>query len=107
MYAIVETGGKQYRVRPGDTIAVERLGGLLEPGETLDLDRVLLLGGDGTQTQVGAPGVAGAVVRAEVVEHALGEEIIVFCYQSKGGYGRKTGHRHRVAPVRITERQRH
>lgn len=101
MYAIVETGGKQYRVRPGDTIAVERLAGA--PGETLDLDRVLLLGGDGGQTSVGAPGVAGAVVRAEVLDHALGDKIIVFRFKSKVRYRRKTGHRQRLTRLRITD----
>src|SRR2546430_17087115 len=101
MYAIVETGGKQYRVQPGDTIAVERLPG--EPGETLDLDRVLLIGGDGERARVGAPGVAGAVVRAEVVEHARGEKIIVFRYKSKVRYRRKTGHRQSLTRLRITD----
>jgi large subunit ribosomal protein L21 len=101
MYAIVETGGKQYRVRPGDTIAVERLAAT--PGETLDLDRVLLLSGDGAETRVGAPGVAGAVVRAEVVEQALGEKIVVFRFKSKVRYRRKTGHRQRLTRLRITD----
>lgn len=101
MYAIVETGGKQYRVQPGDTIAVERLTG--EPGETLDLDRVLLIGGDGERARVGAPGVDGAVVRAEVVEHARGEKIIVFRYKSKVRYRRKTGHRQALTRLRITD----
>jgi large subunit ribosomal protein L21 len=101
MYAIVETGGKQYRVRPGDTIAVERLSG--QPGETLDLEHVLLVAGDGAETQVGSPGVAGAVVRAEVVEHARGEKIIVFRYKSKVRYRRKTGHRQALTRLRITD----
>jgi large subunit ribosomal protein L21 len=101
MYAIVETGGKQYRVQPGDTIAVERLAG--EPGETLDLERVLLIGGDGERARIGAPGVAGAVVRAEVVEHGRGEKIIVFRYKSKVRYRRKTGHRQALTRVRITD----
>ncbi len=101
MYAIVETGGKQYRVQPGDTIAVERLPGA--PGETLDLDRVLLIGGDGERARVGAPGVSGAVVRAEVVEHARGEKIIVFRYKSKVRYRRKTGHRQAMTRLRITD----
>src|SRR5262245_16071425 len=100
MYAIVETGGKQYRVQPGDTIAVERLTG--EPGETLDLGRVLLVGGDG-ETHVGAPEVADAVVRAEVVEHARGEKVIVFRYKSKVRYRRKTGHRQALTRLRITD----
>src|SRR5918994_352127 len=101
MYAIVETGGKQYRVQPGDTIAVERLAG--EPGETPDLHRVLLIGGDGDRARVGAPGVAGAIVRAEVVEHARGEKIIVFRYKSKVRYRRKTGHRQSLTRLRITD----
>jgi large subunit ribosomal protein L21 len=102
MYAIVETGGKQYRVKPGDTVAVERLSG--EPGETLDLDRVLLIAGNGdAQTRVGSPGVAGAVVRAEVVEQIRGEKIIVFRYKSKVRYRRKTGHRQSLTRLRITD----
>ena len=100
MYAIVETGGKQYRVQPGDTIAVERLTG--EPGDTLDLGRVLLVGGDG-ETHVGAPEVADAIVRAEVVEHGRGEKIIVFRYKSKVRYRRKTGHRQALTRLRITD----
>src|SRR5712664_2534511 len=101
MYAIVETGGKQYRVTPGDTVAVERLTG--EPGETLDLDRVLLVAGNGDQARVGSPGVEGAVVRAEVVEHIRGEKIIVFRYKSKVRYRRKTGHRQSLTRLRITD----
>jgi large subunit ribosomal protein L21 len=102
MYAIVETGGKQYRVKPGDTLAVERLSG--EPGETLDLDRVLLVAGHGKdEARVGSPGVAGAVVRAEVVEHIRGQKIIVFRYKSKVRYRRKTGHRQSLTRLRITD----
>ena len=101
MYAIVETGGKQYRVKPGDTIAVERVAG--EPGEVLDLGRVLLVAGDGDAARVGSPGVAGAVVRAEVVEHARGEKIVVFRYKSKVRYRRKTGHRQALTRLRITD----
>jgi large subunit ribosomal protein L21 len=102
MYAIVETGGKQYRVKAGDTIAVERLSG--EPGETLDLGRVLLVAGDGDgETRVGTPGIDGAIVRAEVVEHGRGEKIVVFRYKSKVRYRRKTGHRQALTRVRITD----
>src|SRR5215831_8531185 len=102
MYAIVETGGKQYRVKPGDTIAVERLAG--EPGEVLDLGRVLLVAGNGDSApRIGAPGVNGAVVRAEVVEHARGEKVIVFRYKSKVRYRRKTGHRQALTRLRITD----
>ncbi len=102
MYAIVETGGKQYRVKPGDTLAVERLAG--EPGETLDLGQVLLVAGNGDDAaRVGSPGVAGAVVRAEVVEHIRGEKIIVFRYKSKVRYRRKTGHRQSLTRLRIMD----
>lgn len=101
MYAIVETGGKQYRVKPGDTVAVERLTG--EPGETLALERVLLVGDNGEATRVGTPGVAGAVVQAEVLEHIRGEKIIVFRYKSKVRYRRKTGHRQSLTRLRITD----
>jgi len=101
MYAIVETGGKQYRVKPGDTVAVERLTG--EPGESLDLGRVLLVAGNGDQARIGSPGVEGAVVRAEVVEHIRGEKIIVFRYKSKVRYRRKTGHRQSLTRLRITD----
>jgi len=102
MYAIVETGGKQYRVKTGDTIAVERL--TSEPGDMLDLGRVLLVAGDGdSETRIGTPGIDGAVVRAEVVEHARGEKIVVFRYKSKVRYRRKTGHRQALTRVRITD----
>src|SRR5207249_12193790 len=102
MYAIVETGGKQYRVKPGDTIAVEKLSG--EPGEMLDLDRVLLIAGDGErETRVGSPGVAGAVVRAEVLAHFRGQKIIIFRYKSKVRYRRRTGHRQSLTRLRITD----
>jgi large subunit ribosomal protein L21 len=102
MYAILETGGKQYRVQPGDTIQVERLPA--EPGETLELGSVLLLAGDGDEpARVGAPSVPGAVVRAEVVEHGRGEKIIVFRYKSKVRYRRKTGHRQALTRLRITD----
>jgi large subunit ribosomal protein L21 len=103
MYAIVETGGKQYRVKPGDTIAVERVTG--EPGDVVDLGRVLLVAGDGDMpnSRVGSPGVDGAVVRAEVIEHARGEKVIVFRYKSKVRYRRKTGHRQALTRVRITD----
>jgi large subunit ribosomal protein L21 len=101
MYAILETGGKQYRVQPGDTINVERLPA--EPGETLELGSVLLLAGDGERARVGTPSVPGAVVRAEVVEHARGDKIIVFRYKSKVRYRRKTGHRQALTRLRITD----
>ncbi len=101
MYAIVETGGKQYRVQAGDTIAVERLAA--EPGSTLELDRVLMVAGDGSAPQTGAPTVPGAVVRAEVLEQGRGEKIIVFKFKAKVRYRRKTGHRQALTRLRITD----
>lgn len=100
MFAIIQTGGKQYRVQPGDTIEVERLEG--EPGATLDLAHVLMVGGDG-ETRVGTDALAGAVVKAEVVDHKRGEKIIVFRFKSKVRYRRKTGHRQSLTRLRITD----
>lgn len=103
MYAIVETGGKQYKVRPGDTIEVERLEG--ELGQTIELGRVLLIGGDeDSQAGVGRPSLSDAKVLAEVVDaEAKGKKLIVFKYKSKIRYRRKTGHRQSLTRLRITE----
>jgi large subunit ribosomal protein L21 len=103
MYAVVETGGKQYRVQPGDTLDVELLDA--EQGSTIKLGRVLMLGGDGDAV-IGQPVVPGARVLAEVVGQVKGDKIIVFKYKSKVRYRRKTGHRQKFTRVRITEIQR-
>ena len=103
MYAVVETGGKQYRVMPGDTLDVELLDA--NAGDSIELGRVLMVG-DGADTVIGRPTVAGARVIAEVVEQTKGEKIIVFKYKSKVRYRRKTGHRQRLTRVRITDIQR-
>jgi large subunit ribosomal protein L21 len=100
MYAVVETGGKQYKVAPGDTLEVERLPA--EAGATIELDRVLLVAGD-EGVEVGRPLVAGARVVAEVVEQTKGDKIIVFRYKRKVRYRRKTGHRQRLTRLRIKE----
>ncbi|MBX5490735.1 MAG: 50S ribosomal protein L21 [Chloroflexi bacterium] len=100
MYAVVETGGKQYKVEPGATVQVERLPA--EVGSTVELDRVLLIG-DGDEVQVGRPTVAGARVVAEVVAQEKGEKIIVFRYKPKVRYRRKTGHRQRLTRLLIKE----
>jgi large subunit ribosomal protein L21 len=100
MYAVVETGGKQYKVAPGDTLQVELLPA--EVGATVELDRVLLVG-DGEAVQLGQPTVAGARVVAEVVAHEKGDKIIVFRYKRKVRYRRKTGHRQRLTRLLVKD----
>lgn len=90
IYAIVETGGKQYKVTPGQVIDVDRLASA--EGNTIELDRVLLLASDDKVT-VGKPTVEGAKVLATVQGEKKGEKIIVFKYKSKVRYHRKKGHR--------------
>ena len=102
MYAILETGGKQYKVRPGDTIEVEKLAA--EPGETVELGRVLMVAGDDGVT-IGSPLIDGASVVAEVVDQHRGKKIIVFKYKAKVRYRRKTGHRQSLTRLRIKEIQ--
>ena len=98
-YAIIETGGKQYRVRVGDRISVERLSD--DDGTDITIDRVLLVGGDG-QTRVGTPTVAGASVAARVDDHFRGEKIVVFKYKPKKRYRRRIGHRQSLTHLTIT-----
>ena len=100
MYAILETGGKQYKVRPGDTLRVEKLEAA--PGETVTLDRVLLLA-EGDEVEVGRPLVAGARVTAEVVDQERGPKIIVFKYKAKVRYRRKTGHRQWISRLLVRD----
>jgi large subunit ribosomal protein L21 len=98
-YAIIETGGKQYRVAVGDTLAVEKLP--VEPGSDVTFDRVLMVGGDGA-IQVGTPLVEGATVAAQVAAQERGDKIIVFKYKAKKRYRRRTGHRQSLTRVAIT-----
>jgi len=98
-YAIIETGGKQYRVSVGDRIAVERLAAA--DGGEITIDRVLLVGGDG-QTRVGTPVVAGATVTATVDDHFRGEKIVVFKYKPKKRYRRRIGHRQELTHLTIS-----
>lgn len=98
-YAIIETGGKQYRVSVGDRISVERLAA--EAGGDITIDRVLLLGGDGA-TRIGMPVVEGATVTAHVDDHFRGEKIVVFKYKAKKRYRRRIGHRQELTRLTIT-----
>ena len=98
MYAVVVTGGKQYRVCPGDKIRVEKLN--VEAGESVCLDKVLVLGGEG-ETMVGAPYVEGAAVDAEVVANGKADKVIIFKYKAKKDYRKKQGHRQPYTELKI------
>ena len=98
-YAIVKTGGKQYRVSVGDTISVERLA--TEAGDDVTFDEVLLIGGDGA-TKVGTPMVEGASVSARIDDHFRGEKLVIFKYKAKKRYRRRTGHRQEQTRLTIT-----
>lgn len=98
MYAVVRTGGKQIRVSPGEAVWVEKLPG--EIGEQIQLDEVLLLGGDGEPT-IGSPQVPGARVVATITGHGLGEKLVVFKYKRRKRYRRKQGHRQSYTQIRV------
>jgi large subunit ribosomal protein L21 len=100
IYAVIEIGGKQYKVAPKQTIEVERLG--VAEGETVELDRVLFIGGDGDSV-VGNPIVKGAKVVATCLGEAKGEKVIVFRYKSKVRYRRKKGHRQTYTRILVNE----
>ena len=99
MYAIIATGGKQYKVSEGDTIKVEKLGA--EAGETVTFDKVLAVSDD-NGLKAGTPYLEGTSVTGEVVENGKGKKVIVFKYKPKKGYRRKAGHRQPYTRVRIT-----
>lgn len=99
-YAVVETGSKQYRVSPGETFDVELLPA--EPGDRVELERVLLVDNEG-QVCVGRPTVPGAKVVTSVVEHGRGKKIIVFKYKSKVRYRRTLGHRQEFTRLKVEE----
>ncbi|HEX5502915.1 MAG TPA: 50S ribosomal protein L21 [Thermomicrobiales bacterium] len=103
MYAVIESGSKQYRVRVGQIVDVERLAA--EAGADVELDRVLLVGGDGAETRVGTPVVAGARVVATVTEHHRGEKLVIFKMKRKKRYRRKTGHRQELTRLTIKDIQ--
>jgi large subunit ribosomal protein L21 len=101
MFAVIRTGGKQYKVAKDDVIAVEKLAG--EPGATIELGDVLMVGGDGAEARAGTPLLAGASVSAELVEHRRADKIIVFKKKRRHNYRRKNGHRQHQTVLRITE----
>jgi large subunit ribosomal protein L21 len=100
MYAVVSSGGKQYRVEAGSELVIERLAA--DAGGTITFDRVLLVG-DGEDVTIGTPVVEGATVSGTVLGEALGPKLIVFKFKQKATYRRKRGHRQHLVRVRIDE----
>ena len=96
MYAIIATGGKQYKVSEGDTIFVEKLG--VEAGQTVTFDQVLAIGGDEFKA---GEAVKGASVTASVIENGKAKKVIVYKYKPKSGYHKKNGHRQQYTKVKI------
>ncbi len=101
MYAIIQTGGKQYRVAPGDVLRVERLPG--ERGDEVQLDQVLLVTDDGGEVRVGSPLVANASVKGQIVRQGKSKKILVFKKKRRKGYSRQQGHRQMFTAVQIQE----
>jgi large subunit ribosomal protein L21 len=100
MYAVIETGGKQYRVAAGDTLEIEKLE--LDPGAPHTFDRVLLVNNNGAVT-VGTPTVAGAKVVVDIVEQTKGDKVIIFKMKRRKGYHKKQGHRQKLTVVKVKE----
>ena len=98
-YAVIETGGKQYRVQEQDVLEVERL--TAEAGSTIEISDVLAVS-DGAQTMFGQPAVSGAKVSAEVMEHKRGKKLVSFKKKRRKGYSKKIGHRQELTVLKIT-----
>jgi len=100
MYAVLETGSKQYRVTAGDKLKIERLE--VEAGKPVTFDRVLLVNNDG-KLSVGVPTVANATITADVIEHIRGEKKVAFKMKRRKGYHKTIGHRQELTVVQIKE----
>lgn len=100
MYAVIRTGGKQYTVRPGEKLDVEKLDG--DVGSDIELTDVLMVA-DGDAVTVGTPSVAGAKVVAEVIEHGKRKKVVVFKYKPKIRYRKRTGHRQQFTRLSVKE----
>lgn len=99
-YAIIRTGGKQFRVQPGQTLRIPTLAA--DPGAKVEFNDVLM-GADGDNVQLGVPTLSGAKVTGEIVGHGRGDKIIVFKFKRRKGYSRKQGHRQGYTEVRIND----
>jgi large subunit ribosomal protein L21 len=100
MYAVIETGGKQYRVQTGDVLDVERPSSDIQGDQAITFDRVLFVGG-GKSVQVGAPVVSGVTVKASVVSEVRGPKVLIFKKKKRKGFRRLNGHRQDLVRVRI------
>ena len=101
-YAVVRTGGKQYRVAQGDILRVEKVTG--QVGDKITLDEVLFIGGNG-EAKIGTPTLSNVKVTAEIVEQGLAKKIIVFKKKRRKSYSRQRGHRQKLTTLKITEIQ--
>ncbi len=99
MFAVIKTGGKQYRVAAEDVVRVDRVNG--QPGEIVEFGEVLVVGGDAPQ--LGTPTVSGATVAGEVLQHTRGDKVIAFKKRRRKNSRRKRGYRHEFSVIRITE----
>lgn len=100
MYAVIKTGGKQYKVAKDDVITVEKL--VAETGTTVELAEVLMIGGEGAEITIGSPLIIGATVTAEVVEQSRAKKVLVFKKKRRQNYRRKAGHRQHQTLLKIT-----
>ncbi len=100
MYAVIESGGKQYRVAPGETVAVEKLAG--DVGAEVEFEKVLAIGTDSGELVAGAQ-VAGAKVKGTIAAHGRGDKVIVFKFRRKKQYRRTQGHRQDFTAVKVSE----
>ena len=103
MYAVIKTGGKQYRVATGDVIKVEKLDG--DVGNSIDFDEVLMVGDEGAEdsAKIGTPTVAGAKVTAEVLEQGKADKVLIFKKKRRQNYRRTRGHRQHQTVLRISD----
>lgn len=100
MYAVIQTGGKQYRVQPGDTVMIEKLDGDL--GDQVEFKEILLLSGN-ESVKIGRPLVEGAKVTGEIVEQGRGKKLVVFKFRRRKNYRRRNGHRQDFTAVKINQ----
>ncbi|HEY7535156.1 MAG TPA: 50S ribosomal protein L21 [Thermodesulfobacteriota bacterium] len=101
MQAVIKSGGKQYRVKEGDIIKVEKIGG--NYGDSVEFNEILMISDKEKGNKFGSPLLTGSAVKGEIVGHVKGEKITVFKFKRKKGYRRKSGHRQVYTSIRITE----